>query len=353
MKAIKKILCLALVLLIAVGMFSGCHKANEVAITIGSGKNKVEITSAYYLCTLVSAYQEGQSKVDEAKEESEDSTEDIDYLKEKIDGKSFTEWVEDRAMEILTNYAALKQEMNANNVELSEDNLEEVSSTASTYWTQYGYQTIYEKNGVGYETFKKYMAASNEDYIYFESLYGHDGEKEVKKKTVLKYLNEHYAAVDQAYYSLTDSDGNTVDDSVKEEYLKKLNNYAKKINSGKTTFAKVYKAVNGELEDGASYSTYVGDENTDYSIDEFAKVKKLKKHKAIVLEFSGAVVLLYKQEITDDSYEDLHESAVYNMKHDEFTEELNEIGKTLKVDKNSYALNRLKVKKIDLSTETE
>lgn len=355
MKTIKKILCLCLTLLLAVTMFAGCHKANEVALTIGSGKDKVEITSAYYLCTLVNAYQEGQQKVNEAKaEEKKEETEEaeeIDYLKEKIDGKSFTEWVENRAMEILLNYAALKNEMKANKVELGEEELQQVDSMASTYWIQYGYQSIFEKNGVSYETYKSYMKASNEDYTYFNSIYGHDGKKAVDHKELNQFIKAHYVPVDQAYYPLTNSDGSAVDDATKQEYLKTLNSYAKKLNAGKTTFAKVYKAVNGELQEGQSYSTYVGDDKTEYALDEFDKVKKLKDNKAIVLELDGAIVLLYKRPITKAVQEELHDGATYNMKHDEFTKELDEIGKTLKVSKNDFAFNRLKVKNIDVTVE--
>ena len=101
------------------------------------------------------------------------------------------------------------------------------------------YQDIYEKNGVSYDTFKKYMQASNEDYVYFEHLYGEDGEKAVKKSEVMKFIKEHFVADDTAYYSLTDSDGNTVDSKTSDTYKKKLNNYADKLNAGKISFKKV------------------------------------------------------------------------------------------------------------------
>lgn len=356
MKSLKKFFCLVLVTVMAVGIFSGCHKANEVAITFGTGNNKTEITSGYYLCTLISAYQEAQQKVSEAKSEEttdEESTQEIDYLKEKIDGKSFTEWVENRTMEILTNYAALQHELKANKIELGEEELEEVENYANTYWTQYGYQAIYEKNGVSYETFKKFMRASNEDYVYFDSIYGHEGKNAVKKEDIMAHIREHYVAVDRAYYSLTDSEGNALEETEVAKLKKKLNNYADKLNAGTTTFAKVYKAVNGELAEGATYSTFVGDDQTDYEISDFAKIKKMKKHKAMVVETESALTLYYKQSITDKSYESLHETAVYKMKHDDFEKDLDEIGKTLKVSKNKFALSNLKVKNIDLSTDAE
>ncbi len=364
MKTVKKLLCLGLSLIMVVGVFAGCHKANEVAITFGSGSNKVEITSGYYLCALIMSYQEAVQKVDSAKSEekssdttssaatSSNSEEKTDYLKEKIDNKSFTKWVEDSAMEKLVNYAALQHEIKANKVELSDEQKSQVDQYAKQYWTSYGYQDIYEKNGVSYDTFKKYMQASNEDYVYFEHLYGEDGEKAVKKSEVMKFIKEHFVAVDTAYYSLTDSDGNTVDSKTSDTYKKKLNNYADKLNAGKISFKKVYEAVNGKLQDGSTYSTFVGDDKTDYSISEFSKIKKLKKHKAIVVESDSAITLYYTQSITDSSYDKLKDSVIYNLKHDEFEEELDKIGKELKVDKNNYALKRLKVKNIDTSTDS-
>ena len=57
MRNIKRIIALALGLLMALS-FAGCHKKNEIAVTIGD----VEFTSAYYMCALVNADSEAKGK---------------------------------------------------------------------------------------------------------------------------------------------------------------------------------------------------------------------------------------------------------------------------------------------------
>jgi hypothetical protein len=58
MKIFRKLIALVLVLMMVLS-FAGCHKKNEIAVTIGD----VEFTSAYYMCAFVNAYMEAQQLV--------------------------------------------------------------------------------------------------------------------------------------------------------------------------------------------------------------------------------------------------------------------------------------------------
>ena len=80
MKNFKKIIALALAALMLLS-FAGCHKKDEVAVTIGD----VEFTSAYYMCALINADSEAKSKVYENLTEEEQQSGDIDYYSKKID----------------------------------------------------------------------------------------------------------------------------------------------------------------------------------------------------------------------------------------------------------------------------
>ena len=71
MKALKRLF----VILLAVAMIVtvvGCHPKDEVAVTIGD----FEFTSAYYMCALMAADSEAKSKVDEAKANETEETEE-------------------------------------------------------------------------------------------------------------------------------------------------------------------------------------------------------------------------------------------------------------------------------------
>ena len=60
MKNVKRVFALALVLVMALTV-AACHQKDEVAVKIGD----VEFTSAYYMCALINADSEAESKVQE------------------------------------------------------------------------------------------------------------------------------------------------------------------------------------------------------------------------------------------------------------------------------------------------
>ena len=102
MKNTKRLVAvlLAIVMLLS---FAGCHKKNEIAVTIG----EIEFTSAYYMCALVSADAEARNLVYEAlSDEEKNSTAEIDYYSKKVEDKDYIKWVEDSAMDTLKEIAA-------------------------------------------------------------------------------------------------------------------------------------------------------------------------------------------------------------------------------------------------------
>lgn len=358
MKLLKRTACIILSLVLCLGCLSACHQKDEVAISFGEGKNKVEITSAMYICNLIQAYENAANKVDQAKQadadDSADSEETTDYLKEKVDGKDFTKYVEDKAMEEIYKYAAVQSYIKENGVEMTDDEKSQVEQYAATYWTGYGYSTVYEKNGVSYDTFEKFMANSNQEYVYFNSLYGEDGEKEVSKKKISANLKKHYVPVNVVSFAKTDSTtGEAVDEKEIATQKKKFQNYADKLEAGEIKFAKVYEAVNGEPQDGQTpdFTSFVGDSETDYAIEDFKKVKKLGVKECIVIEDDYGIYLYQRIKLTDEHYDELKSNIVYNLKFDDFDKELLEIGKALVMNKNNYALKRLKVSNIDLTAD--
>ena len=171
MNNIKRLLSLALVF-IMVFSFAGCHKKDEIAVTVGD----VEFTSAYYMLALVSADSEAKSKVYE-KLTDEEKQKEIDYYSKEIDGKKFTEWVEDKAIEQLKEIAAFKTLCKENKIELSDETMTEINNTTDYYWQSYS--AFYEPNGVGKNTYVKNMTDTYYAEEYFKFIYGEGGKKAI------------------------------------------------------------------------------------------------------------------------------------------------------------------------------
>lgn len=376
MKNHKRIFASALILLMAV-YTAACHPKDEIAVTVGD----VSFTSAYYMCALINADSEAKTRVQEELSEDE-STTDIDYYSKKIDDKDYVTWVEDTAMETLKQIAAYKTLCEENGLELSEEDETNAETYASYYWSSYGYSAYFEPNGVGEQTYTQYMKDSYYSEMYFEFLYGAEGEKAIDAETVRTTMYDNFIIADmlQASFSGLEEDQIT-------ETTEQFNTYAEELSSGAKTFEQVYNEYNGITEDTEStdsssqtettessgtdassetegtedteseelqpkdqYASILGTEDTVYASDQFDTIKEMAtgEVKVIELEDDAGLILAVKQDITADPYyaETLDSSARHLIADEEFEADIKEYADGLTLDVNNYAVNQFKVKKI-------
>lgn len=351
MNIFKKITAVILICLSAFTLI-GCHTKNETAVTIDGNT----YTSAYYMCALINAYSEAQTEVySNLSEEAQTSGDSIDYLSQKIDNKDFSTWTKDRAIEILQELSFYKSACEKNNLELSEDEKASTEYYASLYWSSYGYSTLFEPNGVSEKTYTQYLVDGSYSSLYFEHVYGKDGEKEIKAKDVKSYLYKNFILADVIDVDFSDETENEI-----AEIEKKLKNYEKKLKNGKMTFEEVYIDYN-ELDEDHNHddeedspkdphATVIGDEGTGYEHDYYDDIKKLNTDEVKLIEKDNneGFVLVVKKNIKDDDYylENLDITVRHLLKDDEFNEETSEEAHKLKANIRKYAVNQFKVKNI-------
>ena len=368
MKNFKGMTALILVLLMVLS-FAGCHKKNEIAVTIGD----VEFTSAYYMCALINADSEAKSKVQEAlseKEGEEESTdtstqEDIDYYAEKIDDKDFVTWVEDKAMDTLKEIAAYKTLCKEAKVEPKEEDIQNAEYYASMYWSSYGYSAYFEPNGVGQATYTSYMTDSYYAESYFEHLYGEDGEKAIASDEVLEKMYNNFLIADVLDATFTSEDT----DDTKAALKTKLEGYVTDLKDGKKTFEQVYNEYNGITEETETeetteetteesdepqpkdeLATILGAKDTAYESDQYDTVKEMKVGdiKLIELEDQSGYKLVIKQDIKADEYyaDNLDMITRHLIADEEYKDYIADYAKKLNTDVNNYAVKQFKVKNI-------
>ncbi|MGN0492949.1 MAG: hypothetical protein ACI4F7_04805 [Acutalibacteraceae bacterium] len=351
MKNVKRILAAALVLVMAMSA-AACHPKDEVAVKIGD----VEFTSAYYMCALINADSQAKSKVEEELSEDE-STEDIDYYSKKIDDKDYVTWVEDTAMDYLKEIAAYKTLCKENDLEIPEEELSNAENYASYYWSGYGYSAYFEPNGVGESTYTQYMKDSYYSSLYFEHLYGAEGEKAIDAETVKTKMYENFVIADLIQVSFSSKTDDEIT-ALKEQ----INGYAADLKDGKKTFEEVYKDYNGttdETEDTTEseepqpkdkYASILGTEDTYYTSDQYETVKAMAtgEVKVIELEDNAGLVLAVKQDIKADSYylDTLDMSVRHLIADEEFEKDIKDYAAKTDCDINDYAVKQFKVKKI-------
>ncbi|MEE0947063.1 MAG: hypothetical protein U0M42_09610 [Acutalibacteraceae bacterium] len=359
MKMVKKFFALLLVL-VMVFSFTACHKKNEIAVTIGG----IEFTSAMYSYALLCADGEARTLVDEniAAQETESTastTEEVDYYAQTIDEKSFVKWVEDRAIELLSEWAAYQKLCDENNITLDEDALSEAESYAQYYYSYYG--AVYSANGIGEETYKNATLFESYSNEYFKFLYGKEGSKAIPEDDVKNAFNTSYRVV-----LVLQADTTEMDDTAKAEAKTKLEDAQKQLNDGKSV-VEVYNEYNGLTEESAATTGYspaketkdcanvVADPEVDenYGVTFWSDVKDMVVGESKILETeqNGSKYICLVYYIGNDSevsfLENMDESIRWNLKHEEYQADISTYAKDLAVKKNNYAIKAFKVKDIN------
>lgn len=364
MKSFKRVIALALVLVICLG-FAGCHKKDEIALTIEGN----DFTAAYYLCALVFADSEARTKVDQALSGDIDAAaEGIDYHKQTVENKDFITWVEDTAAANLKKIAFCKNICKKNKLELSADTKSMAEYYAEYYWNSYGYASFLEPNGVALSTFKTYMTDTYYSEEYFNFLYGEKGEKAVPEEELKKLLVEKYLIVDMIEVDFT----TLKDDEIKAK-TDFINKAAEDLKNGKKNFETVLKEYVGpdEEEDKKEETLpdpetpqpkdinaeILGAEDTEYASDYFKDTKDMKvgEVKVKTLDEKKGIVLFVKGDIAGDEYYYgiLSDSLRHVARDEEFDEQIKKGAEPMKLEKNDYVIKRLKVKNITYPEATE
>lgn len=351
----KRILALALCVLLALTMLTGCHAKGEIAVSVGDW----DFTSGYYACALVTADMQARTLVDEQLTEDGESLEDIDYYKHEVEDTDYTEWVKTYAIDNLKLIAAYKSLCVENEITLDDDTKALAKSYSDYLWDSYGYSVLFEANGVSKATFYQY----NEDAYfadkYFEFVYGKGGEKEIAAEELSKELSENYVIA-----NVLEVDFTSLEEDEIQSKTAQFQQYEEDLNKGSRSFEQIYLEYNNineeehshesedsdELSPKDPHATILGDEGTDYASENFkdAKAMQTGEVKLITLEDEAGLVLLVKQDIAADPYyiDFLDTSLRSAIAGEELEKETSKYAEKLEFSENTFATKQFKVKKI-------
>lgn len=372
---------LAVVLAVATVLtLSACHPKDEVAVTVTDKKSGISttLTTAQYIYAYTNAVLEANSNIDEHKKDADKEIKD--YTKHKVtetdeDGKetkvAYEKWVDEHAEELMRNYAAAMIKQKALKFKIDDATQQSIDSYSQMYW-QYYYQPVFEKNGVGFETYKKMFTSSYYENEYFLSIYDKDGTDEVPEKTVNKTFYDSYCLADAIAITVKTEDAKetegeeTTENNLPtlDEAKKTLKAYKTRLEKGesfKTIYEEYNKANASEEEESTGTTesaTVYGSEETDSSSEYFTEIYKLKKGDIKILTSSNKseIVLVQKLDIKQDEdkyYKSYRESVLHQLKDEDFDKKFEKFAKSLEIEKKNAATKRVKIKKIDVATETQ
>ena len=370
MKTIKKVVALLLASAFVLSM-AACHPKDEIALWSGDYK----ITSAMYSYYLIMADAEAKDIINSS-EDYDTSKSNFNYYKQKIDGKTYEEYVKDLAIQKCLSNIALEKLCSEAKISLDKEDKEGWQSTAQYYWS-YSYGELLSKNGVSYNTYEKLMLNDALYNLYFNHLYGEKGEKEVEKEDIKEALGKNYSAVYLITHDYSEEKEPDVDAIEKnlEKYVTSLKDgkdfetvlgQYNKDNNVKTEDEKVETENTDDKKDESDKTDQTKkpvDENivilTDYEktysgetqlFSEYEKVEKLQKGEVALIhdEKAKCYYIVVKKDIYADSYylDNLSEELLYLLKSEEYDEFLDKTVEKIDYEVNKYAMSQFKVKKI-------
>lgn len=353
----KRILALAIAVLMIVSCFASCRTKDENAFTFTYGDKTVNIRTALYMCFLMDADMNFQNKAITAAEDA--GTEYEDYKDLKYEDKDYYTWTKDEAKSAAEKYAYTEIQFERLGYSFSEDEEAYIDTYyVDAYWDgseeSAGISELYEANGVSYDTFRMYYYNTiKQDMVYSfyvedateEDEHDHDHEDETtaattaegataaettteKKidpeleklrgslrptdKEINSALSKNFVPVDIIDVSLLDDEGNEKDDTTKDTQLKMLKDFAKELNNGKD-FATIYSSY--QVAFGITTDTTTTDSATDYeqvllsaeaneisgnesvADENFAEAYKLEVGKATVVKNDDCYALIMRKDI--------------------------------------------------------
>ncbi len=357
MKNFKKIIALVLVALMVLS-FTACHKKGATAVTVG----EVEFSAGYYACALVNAYTEGTQKVYESLTDEEKNNTSLDYSSKEIDGKKFNNWVEDTAVDYLKNIAAYKTLAEENKLKIDQSKNTSLETSAEYYWTSYGYSAYFIPNNVAKETYIQYMKDTYYSELYFEHLYGAEGEKAISAEDAEAKIYDNFLIANVLEASYTSD----TTDTEKAEMKAKLEGYMEELKNSSRSFEAIYKeyksvddeeTTSAEADEDApkdKYASLLGAEDTNYASTYYDDIKAMAigEIKLIELEDESGLALVVKQDIKADEYykTSLDMDARHLIADEEYKDDIEEYAEKLEAKVHKSVTRYLKAKDIVMPT---
>lgn len=260
--ATAALLCAAL----AAGAAS-CAASQTYPLTIDGE----QIRAGIYIFEQQSAINSAKDKITEEQPDLDTSADGFSYLNQTVEGKSFTDWVNEKTVEYCRDYIAEKRLFASNGLSLTAEQNKSVKDNVNALWDEsnyyaqilYGTNTVgeyFEKLGIGKQSFKELQEASEMRELLFEHFYGEGGSLAATADEINAVLESDYAAMSYFDYNLTNGDS-------PEDFIKKLDQgasfqevYAAHAN------AYLYEAYQKQLEEAAQAAADGVEEETEAGV---------------------------------------------------------------------------------------
>ncbi len=293
---IKSLLCLVLAAAMLFA-FAGC-KSSEMSWSAKYDGETLPIGT--YIYFLAYSASEASSKVEDS---------ETPVLKQQIEGKDAETWIRDRAIFYLRNYFAVQKMMKDRGLALSEEQLQQAKSMASSYWANMS--SSMDSYGVAFTSYEKAVQEQVAISVLFDAIYGEDGEietplSEMKEYFESNYFNYSYAIIG-LYKENEEGESERLEGDALEAAKAEIDGWIEDYNSGKIDkdgFVKLYTAsdyfFNEEMEaDEYKLGETTGkmDETSDFG--KALAETEIGKAASVDYSSSGFYYIIFKDDIKE------------------------------------------------------
>ena len=344
-KAVKALGAAALALSLTI---TGCSDTSW-----GAECGGLRMPAGVYINQVLSAYSSGLGELD--------NSEETNPWKNTVNGEDFTAWVRTRTQDNVYSYFATEKKFEEMGLSLDELTQAQIDYSVEAQWAYY--QSTYEENGIGKESFRKAIENTYKRSAIFDAIYGEGGSEEVSQEELLAKFNQEYISMDRITFSFSTGDGTRPQEEI-DKLMEKAKGYQQRIEKGEEIqaiaeeYQKEQDAEKGESSTEDSTSTpntalVVPREGSSYSAAFMDNVTSAAPGKPIVFEDDTSVCLAIVNEVTKESDIFLQnvDYLLSDMKSEEFEQRLIDWGKEMGVNFNSSAVSRYEAKKLKITKQ--
>jgi hypothetical protein len=246
---LKKLISVILVCIMALSL-AGCADIGYTHVIEGQ-----TIKAGIYLYYEYAAMNDFETEFTEKNPNVDISADGFKFQDQKLDGKDYTQWVQDKALEYCKRYVAINMMFDELGLSFTADEISEMKDEITALWENedamlmyyYGIDSTswggyYTKRGISKESLTEAYQIVFEKYEkIFHHYYDVGGEKEIQQQQIDEYLVDNYARVRYISVSLLNANGEV---ATSEEELAKfkelVESYTKRLDAGEK-FSDVYK----------------------------------------------------------------------------------------------------------------
>ncbi len=193
--------------------------------------------------------------------EATTTAESVSVLDITIEDKPAREWINDRAVKSMREFAAVEKKFAELGLAFENKEEDRMNIVVDQMWEYFG--EYYEELGVSRQSYYDVGLNSEKKSAIFNYYYGEGGEKAVSEDAISAYLTESNARRKYFAMPLKDGEGNLLKSEGKAELKAMAEGYIERLNASSATFEEIEKEYNDYYAALVKAATETTEENSD------------------------------------------------------------------------------------------